>query len=94
MKWEALVVQELEASRMTPALDDSAIEVANGGNGSDDDYVFVGESEEFRRLKRRKLELESQLNAVRASLYSAEETKPTAMKVPGALMPDSSVNKP
>ena len=79
---------------MTPTLDDSDIEMASGGNDSDGDYVLVGESEEFRRLKQKKLQLQSQLDAVGMNLDSVEETKPTIAKGPEALKPDYTVSKP
>jgi hypothetical protein len=94
-KREAIIAQERElaASRMTPTLEDSDIEMASGGNESEDgDYVLVGQSEEVRRLKQQQRQLRSQLESSGKAPNPVPEPKQVIAKGPEALRPHYTVS--
>jgi rRNA-processing protein FCF1 len=93
-KLEATITheQELGGSRMTPTSEDSDVDMTSGENESeDDDYVLVGQSEEVRRLKQQRRELESQLKSSGKAADPAEEPRQAVAKGPESLKENFSV---
>ncbi|KAG0126475.1 hypothetical protein HOY82DRAFT_491739 [Tuber indicum] len=93
-KLEATITheQELGGSRMTPTSEDSDVDMTSGENESEDgDYVLVGQSEEVRRLKQQRRELESQLKSSGKAADSGEQPKQAVAKGPESLKENFSV---